>query len=96
MTAYNLAIKATRVLVFTGGLIGLPGIIRFVLNHPALRTALGMSLLLLGSVAVLAAGAWMLRKLWILSGIVATVVLLPPDERSRRLHPDKNKIEVRA
>jgi hypothetical protein len=94
MTLYNVAVKTIRVAVFTGGLIVLLETLRFVLTHPLMRTALGTSLLLLGVFAILAAWAWTLRKLWILSGIVVAVVLPSPD--AGRLQTNETKTEVQS
>jgi uncharacterized membrane protein len=64
-----------RVVMFATSVIVLLAVVRSVLSHPTTRAALGISLLFLAVGAILTAAAWALRRMWIVSGQLASVIV---------------------
>jgi long-subunit fatty acid transport protein len=78
---------AVRVVMFATSVIVLLAAVRSVLSHPTTRAALGISLLFLTVGAILTAAAWALRRMWTVSGQLASVIVpassqVPKEERA--------------
>ena len=74
MRSVNILAAGTRLVLFLLSLYASLGTVAVVLHNPAGRLAFGIVLLLVAVGVLLAAGAWMLRRLWVLSGRAATAL----------------------
>jgi len=75
MNAGKLASQSLRVLIFGGFLLAMVQAVSVVLLSPVQRITI-LILLTLGSIAmILAACAWLLRKLWVWSGMLSEQIL---------------------
>ena len=76
-----------RVVMFSGSVIVLLAVLHAVLSHPMTRAALGVVLLFLAVGAILAAAGWTLRRMWTVSGQLASVIVpassqIPKEEQA--------------
>ena len=74
---------AVRVVMFASSVIVLLAVLRSVLSHPTTRAALGISLLFLVVGAILTAAAWTLRRIWTISGQVASAIVPASSQTSK-------------
>ena len=75
MNVQKLAGGSIRVLLFSGGVLALMLVISIVLRSPVRRTTLTELFILGAAIAILLACAWVLRKFWMLSGTLATMLV---------------------
>ena len=72
-----------RVVMFSGSVIVLLAVVHSVLSHPMTRALLGISLLFLAVGAILTAAAWTLRRMWTVSGQLASVIVPASSETQK-------------
>ena len=77
------AMSAVRVVMFASSVIVLLAVVRSVLSHPTTRALLGISLLFLAVGAILTAAAWALRRMWSVSGQLASVIVPAPSQAAK-------------
>ena len=75
MNVGKLVARSIQVLIFIGFVMAMTQAVSVVLESPEQRTTI-VILLTLGSIAmILAACAWLLRKLWVWSGTLAAQIV---------------------
>ena len=74
MTNVKTSTTGTRILLFVTSLYAALWSIALLLHVPAVRLAFAVVLLLIAIGVLLTACAWLLRKLWSISGQVATML----------------------
>jgi hypothetical protein len=74
---------AVRVVMFSGSAIVLLAVLHSVLSYPMTRAALGVVLLFLLVGAILTAAAWTLRRVWTVSGQLASVIFPASSQASK-------------
>ena len=77
------AMTAVRVVMFASSVIVLLAVLHSVLSHPMTRALLGISLLFLAVGAILTAAAWALRRMWSVSGQLASVIVPAPSQAAK-------------
>lgn len=95
MTSDQITGIVTRISLFVASLWTVLQVVAFLLHGPARLIAFGVVLLGFSACIVLAAWAWMLRKLWMLSGVAASAMLAMRTKRSTHVAPAEGESEVR-
>ena len=95
MTNVKTSTTGTRILLFVTSLYAALWSIALLLHVPAVRLAFAVVLLLIAVGVLLTASAWILHKLWSLSGELA-IVLTHKDRNSQRVSLSKTERENEA
>ncbi len=96
MNVQKLAGGSIRVLLFSGSVFALMLVLSIVLRSPVRRTTLADIFLMGAAIAIVLACAWMLRKLWIWSGTLASLLVAKELASVAQTIPRESKEEERA
>lgn len=96
MNVQKLTGGSIRVLLFSGSVFALMLVMSIVLQSPVRRTTIADLFLLGTAIAILLACAWMLRKFWMLSGTLATMLVAKESPSVAQTIPSKRKEEGHA
>jgi len=96
MNVQKLAGGSIRVLLFSGSVFALMLVMSIVLRSPVRRTTLAELFILGAAIAILLACAWVLRKFWMLSGTLATMLVAKELASVAQAIPSKRKEEGHA
>ncbi|MGB8481893.1 MAG: hypothetical protein WCE63_24095 [Acidobacteriaceae bacterium] len=96
MNVQKLAGGSIRVLLISGSVFALMLVMSVVLRSPVRRTTLAELFILGAAIAILLACAWVLRKFWMLSGTLATMLVAKKSPSASQTVSSERKEEGRA
>ena len=96
MNVQKLAGGSMRVLLFSGSVFALMLVLSIILRSPVRRTTLADLFILGAAIAVVLGCAWTLRKLWVLSGTLASLLVAKELASVAQTIPGERKEEGHA
>ncbi len=96
MNVQKLAGGSIRILLFSGSVFALMLVLSIVMRSPVRRTTLAELFILGAAIAVVLGCAWTLRKLWIWSGALASMLVAKESPSASQTIPSESKEEGRA
>lgn len=96
MNVQKFAGGSIRILLFSGSVFALMLATSIVLRSPVRRTTLADLFILGAAIAVVLGCAWVLRKLWVLSGTLATMLVAKESSSASQTVSSERKEEGRA